>query len=96
MGGGWCWVVSTGIDMKANTRAAGALQIGDLRLLEDGGERGGALGPDVVASETVSEEHRAEMVRDQECQGALTKKRTLRAGSSPKQPTRALAASSCP
>ena len=33
----------------------GALQVGDLRILEDGGERGGALGSDVVAVETVSE-----------------------------------------
>ena len=33
----------------------GALQLLDLRLLEDGGERGGALGSDVVAPETASE-----------------------------------------
>ena len=32
-----------------------ALEMGDLRLLEDGCERGGALGSDAVASETVSE-----------------------------------------
>ena len=31
----------------------GALQVGDLRILEDGGERGGALGSDVIESETV-------------------------------------------
>ena len=30
----------------------GARQLGDLRLLEDGGERGGALVSDVVALET--------------------------------------------
>ena len=33
----------------------GALQIGDLRLVEDGSQRSGALGSDAVASETVSE-----------------------------------------
>jgi hypothetical protein len=31
----------------------GAPQVGDLRLLEDGGERGGALVSDLVVSETV-------------------------------------------
>ena len=35
----------------------GSLQIGDLRLVEDGSQRSGALGSDVVASETVSEGH---------------------------------------
>jgi hypothetical protein len=33
----------------------GAPQVGDLRLLEDGGERGGALFSDLVVSETASE-----------------------------------------
>ena len=33
----------------------GALQLGDLRLLEAGSERSGALSSDFVASETVSE-----------------------------------------
>ena len=33
----------------------GALEVGNLRLLEDGGERGGDLGPDEVACETASE-----------------------------------------
>ena len=32
-----------------------ALQIGDLRLVEDGGECSGALGSDAVAFETASE-----------------------------------------
>ena len=32
-----------------------ALEVGDLRLLEDGSQRSGALGTDAVASETVSE-----------------------------------------
>eukprot|EP00964_Phaeocystis_antarctica_P009107 scaffold4936_cov73-Phaeocystis_antarctica.AAC.2 len=42
-------------DTKANTRGGGALEMGDLRRLEDGRERGGALGSDVIASETASE-----------------------------------------
>ena len=33
----------------------GALEVGDLCLLEDSSERGGALGSDEVASETASE-----------------------------------------
>ena len=33
----------------------GALQIGDHRLVEDGGQRSGALGSDVTACETASE-----------------------------------------
>ena len=41
-----------GADTKVNTRGGGALQMGDLRLLEDGSERGGALVSDVVATET--------------------------------------------
>ena len=32
-----------------------ALEIGDLRLFQDGGERGGALGSDVVFVETADE-----------------------------------------
>ena len=47
--------MSMSADMKANTRGGGALELGDLRLLEDCGERGGALGSDVVAFETASE-----------------------------------------
>ena len=44
-----------GADIKANTRGGGALQVGDLRLLEDGSERGGALSSYAVAGETASE-----------------------------------------
>ena len=45
-----------GADTRANTASGGgAPQVGDLRLLEDGGERGGALVSDLVASETASE-----------------------------------------
>ena len=44
--------VSMGADTKANTRGGGALEGGDLRLLEDSSEHGGALNSDVVAKET--------------------------------------------
>ena len=47
--------MSAGADIKANTRGGGALQVGDLRLLEDGSERGGALGSYAVEVETASE-----------------------------------------
>jgi len=35
--------------------AGGALEVGDLRLVEDGSERGGALVSDIVFFETASE-----------------------------------------
>ena len=44
--------MSMGADIKANTRGGGALELGDSRLLEDGGECGGAFVSDVVAVET--------------------------------------------
>ena len=49
--------MSAGADTRANTASGGgAPQLGDLRLLEDGGERGGALVFDMVFPQTVSEE----------------------------------------
>ena len=45
--------VSTVLTRK-RTLWGGALEVGDLRLLEDGSERSGALGSDSVASETAS------------------------------------------
>ena len=47
--------MSAGTDTKCEHSGGGALQIGDLRLLEDGGERSGPLGSDVVAAETASD-----------------------------------------
>ena len=47
--------VSMGADTKRTLWGGGALEVGDLRLLEDGGERSGALGSDAVVCETVSE-----------------------------------------
>ena len=46
--------MSTGADTKANILGGGALEHGDLRLLEDGGERSDALVSDAVACETAS------------------------------------------
>ena len=46
--------LSAGVDTKANaSRGSGALEVGDLCLVEDGSERSGALGSYFVASETV-------------------------------------------
>ena len=47
--------VSMGADTKANTRGRGALELGDLRLLEDGSERSGAIVSKAVVLETASE-----------------------------------------
>ena len=48
--------MSTGADTKANASGrGGALEVGDLRLTEDGCECSDALVSDVVVKETVSE-----------------------------------------
>ena len=48
--------MSAGADRKENTLwGGGALEVGDLCLLEDGSERGGALASNLILSETVSE-----------------------------------------
>ena len=43
------------LTQKQTLRGGGALEVGDLRLIEDGSKRSGALGSDGVDSETVSE-----------------------------------------
>jgi hypothetical protein len=43
------------LTQKSKHLGGGAPQVGDLRLLEDGSERSGALGSDLVVSETMSE-----------------------------------------
>ena len=45
-------------------RRGGAREVGDLRLLEDGGEYGGALVSDVVAAETASKGSMGNAVRE--------------------------------
>jgi len=68
--------VSAGADTKANTPGCGALELLDLRLLEDSRELGDALVSDVVGAETVQERQSGE-VSEQACQRALTQKRAL-------------------
>ena len=61
----WGVAVSMGIDTKKQTLwGGGAPQVGDLRLLEDGSERGGALVSDLVVVETVRVRRGADMVRE--------------------------------
>ena len=67
--------VSMGADTKANPLGGGALEVGDHSLLEDGSERGGALGSDGIVRDTASD------VRDGKGEigvstGALTGKQT--------------------
>ena len=51
------------------------IEVGDLRLLENGSERGGALVSDLILSEAVSEGWRGAAVREQACQQVLAQKR---------------------
>ena len=73
--------MSAGADTKANTqesvRGRGALELGDLRLLEDGGELRGALGSDVVLPETVNERRGEDGETEGVSRGADTKANTL-------------------
>ena len=57
---------------KRTLRGGGALQLLDLRLFEDGGERGGALVSNVVGRDTASDGQDGNGER-----GALTERRTL-------------------
>ena len=61
---------------KSERLGGGALQVGDLRLLEDGCERGGALVSDPVPSETASQGRSGKDGRAS-ASTALTRKRTL-------------------
>ena len=47
--------VKWALTRKRTLWGSGALEVIDLRLLEDGGERSGALSSNVVVSETASE-----------------------------------------
>ena len=73
--------MSTGADAIANSRGGGALEGGDLRLLEDDGECGGTLVSDLVARETANHGRGCGTVRDQACQWALTQALGRTAGS---------------
>ena len=77
---------------KKTLSGGGALEVGDLRLLEDGSERGGARVSDAVVPDTVRDGWGHS---ERACGGqrVLTERRTL--GSSAGRPTPAIAASSC-
>ena len=59
---------------KQTLRGGRALEVGDIRLFEDGGKLGGILVSDLILSETVSEGWRGDAVREQACQRAMTRK----------------------
>ena len=54
--------MSTGADRSKGFGAGGALEVSDVRLAEDGGERSDALGTDVIAFETASMRERGRML----------------------------------
>ena len=72
--------VSTALTLKQTLWGGGALELSDPRLLEDGGERGDALGSDVVDPNTASEGQDGNDERVGVSMGADTKANTLWAG----------------
>ena len=74
---------------------SGTLQVADLRLVEHGSERRGALDFDAIAQET-ARKRGAGIMGEQACQWALSGRRLLRAGLSASWLTGALAVLSCP
>ena len=70
--------MSTGADSarKRTLWGSSALEMGDHRLLEDGGERRGALGSDAVVSKTVRARGGVGMVRVGVSMGADVKTNT--------------------
>ena len=59
------------LSRKQTLGGGSALDVGDLRLLENGSERRGAHVSDLILSETVSERWRGDAVREQACQRAV-------------------------
>ena len=75
--------MSTGVDKGLSSRTGrvrerNALQVGDVRLFENGGELGGTLDFDLVVPQTVSEEQSGDGERTGVSTGADTKANTLR------------------
>ncbi len=66
-----------GSDTKANTPGCGALEVGDLRLLEDGRELAGALRSDGVVLETVHNRRSSDDEKASVSAGADTKANTM-------------------
>ena len=65
-----------GADTKAN-KGSGALEIRDLRLLEDGSERGGCKGSNLVGAETAKRVGEVGSERASVSNGADTKSNAL-------------------
>ena len=65
------------LTQKRTLLGGGALEGGDLRLLEDASECRGAFVSDVVVKETAKHGRGWGVERAQPCQGALTERRTL-------------------
>jgi hypothetical protein len=65
-----------GADRSIGFGAGGALEVSDVRLLEDGGERGGALVSDIIEFETASEGQRGRGERVSVSTGIDTKANT--------------------
>ena len=61
-----------GADRTVSARGGGALQVGDLCLVEDGSERSDALVSDSIATESASEGQGVGTVREWGRQWALT------------------------
>ena len=81
-----------GADTSERSGGGGALQLLDLRLLEDGSERGNALDSDVVLPETASEAQDGNGERVGVSMGADRKANTR---FEHRAPTPAIAASNC-
>ena len=83
--------MSAGADTKANTwqsvRVECALELGDLGLFEDGGERGHARASDRVVAETASKGWGKDRQKSAVSRGADTKANTQEVVRVPKQPT---------
>ena len=65
------------LTQKRTLGGGGALELLDLRLFEDGGERGGALVSDVVSREPVNERRGEDGERAAASAGADTKANTM-------------------
>ena len=93
MGGELCqWALTE----KRTLRGGGALPVLDLRLFEDGSERGGALVSDAVVPNTASEGWHGDGEREGVSMGADREANSGRLWFSAERPTPAIAASSCP
>ena len=82
------------LTQKRTLWGRGALELGDLRLLENGGELRGILGSDLVEAETVTAGWSEDGQKSGVSAGADIKANAWQAVRVPKQPTRARSQSS--